>query len=83
MLKRLEEMIKNKAVLSYPEKNKKTKKIVRKEIKIVRIDRKNKTLNDKLGTNSIPHDTIHIVKDGEVNNYDSTWADVNVLIHHM
>ena len=76
-------MIKDKAVLSYPEKNKKTKKIIRKEIKIVRIDRMNKKLTKKLGVSTMPHDTINIVMNGEVNNYDCTWADVTVLIHFM
>ena len=82
-MKDLEKLIKDKAVLSYPEKIKKTKKIVRKEIKIVRIDRMNKRLTKKLGVSAMPHDTINIVMNGEVNNYDCTWADVTVLIHYM
>ena len=38
ILEQILAMVKDKAILSYPEVNKKKKKIVRKEIKVARID---------------------------------------------
>lgn len=48
ILKDLQELIKDKNVISYPEKIKRKKKIVRKEIKIARIDLANDVLVQNL-----------------------------------
>ena len=44
ILKRLLEVVGDKKVFSYPEKNAKKKKIIRKEIKVARIDLQNNEL---------------------------------------
>ena len=69
-------------MLSYPEKNKKTKKIVRREIKIFRVDLANKKLVGSLtGEGSfIMGEQISIVRDGRLYKYDGDWGDVDVLI---
>ena len=78
--------MKDKAIFSYPEKNHKKKKIIRREIKIVRLDRYSKETKDllvKLGARFVLQNQIMIVKDGRVYNYDGTWHEVTVLMHHM
>ena len=44
------EKVKDKNVMSFPYKDKKTKKLIRKEIKIARIDVSNKNLIEKLSS---------------------------------
>ena len=86
LLKELEKAVKNKAIFSYPEKNKKQKKIVRKEIKIARVDLNNKKLTEKLAAKGIwfpMGTTIYIVDNGRLVKYDGMWAETNLLFHQM
>ncbi len=48
ILRDLEKVVKDKAFFSYPEKHKKQKKIIRKEIGIARIDLANKKMTEAL-----------------------------------
>ena len=86
LLRDLLSFIKDKAVFSYPEKNKKQKKIVRREIKLVRIDLNNKELTEKLAKDHIwfpMGTTIYISINGRYLKYDGMFADFNMLAHHM
>ena len=53
ILNELQFLVKDKAVISYPEVNKKKKKIVRKEIKIVRIDTSDTVFLDEMRAKGI------------------------------
>ena len=68
--------MKGKNELSYPHKDKKTKKIIRKEIPIARIDTSNKDFMEKLKQNNIAFSTatlIFIVVDGELQKWDANY----------
>lgn len=86
LLRDLLAFVKDKAVFSYPEKNKKQKKIVRREIKVARVDLKNKELTEKLAKNHIwfpMGTTIYISIGGRYLKYDGMFADFTMLGHHM
>ena len=86
LLLQLEKAIKDKALFSYPEKHKKQKKIVRKEIKLARVDLANKELVEVLAARGIwfpMGTTINIVKDGHHLKYDGMFSDFTMLGHHM
>ena len=71
---------------SYPEKHAKKKKIVRKEIKIARIDLANKLLTEKLAAQGLWFPlgaNIMLLKEGRMFKYDGPWGDVTVLMHQM
>jgi len=86
LLRDLEVFVKDKAVFSYAEKNKKQKKIVRKEVKIVRVDLADKALVEKLAELGVwfpMGTTVLIVKEGRAFEYKGMWSDVNMLLHHL
>ena len=84
ILKVLSDIAKDKHIFSYPEKNAKKKKIVRKEIKVARIDLNNNELITYLSSfGRVISESILIVHNGEIYVYDGTWHEVIVLMHHM
>lgn len=80
-------MVKDKAVLSYPEVNKKKKKIVRKEIKVARMDSSDNQLVESMRKKgqSIGKGgaSIIIVKDGMLIKYEGLLSDITQLVHQM
>lgn len=67
------EVVKDKKKFSYPQKHKKQKKIIRKEIKVARVDLNNKELTSKLGEFGIwfpMGTTVLLVRDGRTFKYD-------------
>ena len=78
-------MVKDKASLSYPDVNKKKKKIVRKEIKIARVDTADGEFIDAMRVKGVQLPsggaTIMIVHKGSPYKYDGLFADVNMLVH--
>lgn len=86
LLQELSRSLKDKLLLSYPEKNTKKKKIVRKEIQIARIDLANRDLIEKLASRNVwfpMGTTVQIGIDGRLIKYDGMFANVNMLLHHM
>ena len=78
-------MVKDKARLSYPEVNKKKKKIVRKEIKVARVDTADDEFIEAMRVKNVhlPRGgaSIMIVLNGSPYKYDGLFADVNMLVH--
>ena len=87
ILEQILEKVKDKAILSYPEVNKKKKKIVRKEIKVARIDTSDDKFVEEMlssGTNLAKGGpSIVIVINGMFFKYDGMYSDVNMLVHQM
>jgi hypothetical protein len=86
LLRDLLNTIKDKATFSYPEKNKKQKKVVRREIKLVRVDLNDKDLVEKLAASSVffpMGTTVYIAVKGRFIKYDGMYGDFNMLAHHM
>ena len=82
----LQKMLKDKVQFSYPEKHKKQKKIIRKEIKIVRVDLNDKELTQKLSDSGIHFPmgtTIVLVIDGRSFKYDGVIDNATILVHNL
>ena len=80
------ELVKDKKKFSYPQKHKKQKKIIRKEIKVARVDLNNKELTSKLGEFGIwfpMGTTVLLVRDGRTFKYDGFVDKVNSLVHML
>ena len=85
LLHDLQQELQGKAKFSYPQKHKKQKKIVRKEIKVARVDLNNKDLTQKLGGEGIwfpMGTTILLVIEGRAFKYEG-FDEVISVIHHL
>ena len=87
ILNQLQNFVKDKAVMSYPEVNKKKKKVVRKEIKIVRIDTSDDAFLEQMRARGIGFpkggSTIAIIKNGQMHKYDGMFSEINMLLNQM
>ena len=86
VLSNLLEKLKGKNIMSYPYKDKKSKKIIRKEIPIARIDVKNKDFIEQLRFVNIifSQDTmIFVVKEEVLHKWDAHFAQFNHLPYFM
>ena len=86
LLSGLLEVVKDKKRFSFPQRHKKQKKIIRKEIKIARVDLDNKELTSKLGEFGIwfpMGTTVLLVREGRTFKYDGPIDSVDSLVHHL
>lgn len=86
LLNDLRKAIESKTMLSFPEKNKKQKKIVRREIGLARVDLSNKVLVEHLADKGVwfpMGTTVNIGSGGRMYRYDGMYADFTMLAHHM
>ena len=86
ILRDLRELTKGKNKLSYPEKHKKQKKIIRKEIQIARVDLQDKVLTEKLAERGVwfpMGTTILIGEKGRFTKYDGQYNSIEMLAHQM